>query len=170
MEDVAHQKLNYKRLAYCVLRDALGFYLGIPLFLVTCEDTRADAVKFFVEQKCSLYTTRSGKTPTEAQIKQYTQNVEKRMERRLQELLDDFSYAESVLFEDNIWLNLVDYDPSFYRNFLERLTDVEVLEMAIVPSWVTSDYDLGRKFIKDSLSIVPSDAYERPKGKLTYTT
>lgn len=124
------QHFNYQRLAYTVLRDAVGFYFGIPEFFEQNSD-RAKAIKTIID---------TGKTPEEA---------EKIIAKRTKELQDDFSHCCVLLKSDNIWYQLLGVNPDFFYQYLQGLSAEERQNLAVVPKWTTQDYSLGRSYISD---------------------
>lgn len=127
---MSNQCFNYKRLAYTVLRDAIGFYFGIPEFFEQNSD----------KTKAVQLITDTGKTHEEA---------EKIIQKRTKELQDDFNHCCVLLKHDNIWYQMLGVNPEFFYNYLQTLTKEERLGLAVVPKWMTQDYSLGRPYIND---------------------
>jgi hypothetical protein len=126
------QCLNYQRLAYTVLRDAAGFYLGIPEFFIQNADKDV-AIKSITD---------TGKTEEEAQ---------KIIAKRIKELEDDFKDCFTLLTSDNIWYQLLGLNPENFYNYLQNLSAEDKADLAVVPKWTTQDYSLGRPYISDKL-------------------
>lgn len=124
--------LNYQRLAYTVLRDATGFYFGIPMFFEQNSD-KTVAIKSITD---------TGKTPDEA---------EKIIYKRTKELEEDFKHCYELINSDNIWYQLLGLTPESFYNYLQNLPAEERRQLAVVPKWTTQDYSLGRPYINDKL-------------------
>lgn len=127
---MSKSRFNYQRLAYTVLRDAVGFYFGIPEFFEQNSD-RQESIQAIID---------TGKTEEEA---------EKILVKRTKELQDDFSHCCILLKTDNIWYQLLDLNPEFFYNYLQGLSKEEKASLAVVPKWITQDYSLGRPYISD---------------------
>lgn len=124
------QCFNYQRLAFVVLRDAVGFYFGIPEFFTQNAD-KAEAIKFI---------TGTGKTEEAA---------EKIIAKRTKELEEDFEHCCELIKSDNIWYQLLGLSPEVFYNYLQNLSPEERRELAVIPKWTTQDYSLGRPYIND---------------------
>lgn len=123
------EKQRYKYLAYVVIRDALGFYLGINKFF---QDLDVDAV---VQDKIS-----NGLSDADAR---------QHIKHRLKGLQQDLEHAQQTLFTPNIWLMWLNLHPSYVKEYVEKLTDDEKEVLAVVPTWKTRDHSLRRPYLVD---------------------
>jgi hypothetical protein len=128
------QKSHYQKLAWIVIRDAVGFYFGIQEFF-DANNNLTEAVDFLVKQ---------GKTKDEAR---------KIVLSRMKELTEDFEHCKEILSTDNIWHQLLDQDPEVFFQYLNTLSTDERRELAVVPRWTTRDYFLGRPYLNDKFGI-----------------
>lgn len=127
---MSNQCFNYQKLAYIVIRDAVGFYFGIPEFFAQNSD-KEQAIDSIVS---------TGKTQEEA---------EKIVNKRTKELQEDFNYCYELLKSDNIWYQLVGLNPEAFYTYLQSLSVEERQKLAVIPKWTTQDYSLGRPYIND---------------------
>lgn len=139
------ESLRYKYLAYYVLRDAIGFFYGIPKFL---ESLDRDAV---IESK--LQKKIKDKQVSEQQIIKYRSLIEKSVDKRIKYLEEDYVHCQDVLFKDNVWLQLLDIDPEFFKVYLNKLPKEISDELAIVPSWTVRDHSLKRSYYERDYSL-----------------
>ncbi len=145
------QRLRYRYLAYRTIRDALGFYLGIPKFLADVNVDEVVNQKF--THRLSILEKKKGRKLTDKEATRSKRTIEKTVLNRISLLNQDYLYCEDVLFNDNLWLQLLDVDPEFFRNYLDRLTPSMKDELAVVPNWTTRDHSLGRPYITDKMSM-----------------
>lgn len=131
---MSKQCFNYQRLAYVVLRDAIGFYFGIPAFFEQNKD-KTTAINSIMD---------TGKTQEEA---------EKIILKRTKELQDDFNHCCVLLKSDNVWYQLLGVNPEFFYNYLQGLSEDERRDLAVIPKWTTQDYSLGRPYINDKFTL-----------------
>lgn len=131
------QKSHYQRLAFMVLRDAIGFYFGIPEFFDLNSDVNS-AINTLIT---------SGKTKEEAI---------KIIDKRIKDLKEDYKHCEEILSTNNIWYELLELDAEIFFNYINTLSSSEKQELAVIPKWTTQDYSLGRPYINDKFS-----TYER---------
>lgn len=131
-------RLRYKYVAYLVIRDAIGFYFGIPKFMKTL-DTEA-VINYKVAERTK------GKDLTERQLEKHSRLVTKSVKARVAYLEDDLEHCREVLFTDNIWMQLLDLDVEFFKSYLDKLPPTITDELAIVPNWTTRDDSLSRPY------------------------
>ena len=151
-EDIKRQQLFYRYFAYRVIRDALGFYLGIPTFLSSSEATYKDAFETLLTKKTERYISVKGKPPGDAQIKAFSKSIKKKLAKRLSSIEEDYKECELILLENNIWLDLLGLDEDFFPRFICRLSGESVEELSVVPNWLTPDISLGRSYINDNFA------------------
>lgn len=132
-------KLRYRYLAYFVVRDAIGFYFGIPKFMDSIDRDKVIAER--LEQKIA------GRDVPEEKVCRYRELIEKSVDNRISHLAEDFQHCEDVLFNDNIWLQLLDIDCEFFKSYLHKLSTSTTDELAIVPNWTTRDDSLSRPYL-----------------------
>lgn len=138
--------LRYRYLAFLTIRDSIGFYLGIPKFIESVD------IPEIIEEK--LQEKLSTKlNPTDRQISKYRNSIAKSIEARLAYLLDDYKSCEDVLFNDNIWLQLLDLDPTFMKSYINKLSSDMKEELAVVPSWTIRDDSLRRPYLNNDRPI-----------------
>lgn len=143
MSNISRQRQRYQRLAYSVVRDAIGFKFGIPIFLKDNLD-RTPAKEYLISLKI-----REGTEITDKVISL----IEEKIEARLNDLEEDLSHCEELLGTDNVWLQLLDLTPESLQLYLANLTEEEKIELALIPKWTTLDCALGRTFINDEFSL-----------------
>lgn len=132
-------ELKYRLLAYIVVRDALAFYVGIPEFLQSFD--RLAIIEDRVRAK-----QQANPGITEAKLARYRKFTTKAVDRRIADLEADFTYCQTVLFEDNHWLQLLNLDPSVVKRLLSQ-TSADILKgLAVVPNWRDSDEELRRPY------------------------
>lgn len=154
-ENLTSQKQRYKYLAYCVVRDAIGFYLGIPQFLHENKDTTKACNYVF---KCKIKTRKTPLTEKDVEaLKQWSENT---VSARIKELEEDFEHCIELLTTNNIWLQLLDTTPEVLIKQINSLTELERETLAIVPKWTTQDHALGRPFINDDFRLLDERADE----------
>ena len=147
----ARLKLHYKRLAYSVIRDAIGFYFGIPQFLKEAEETWQQAFETKLRSKLDYHQKRTGREVTEAELEAYRAWVRRSMHNRILELTEDYEHCKDVLFNNNTWLELLEIDPRQLELRINLIDQETQDELAVVPTWTTSDYSLGRSYISDKI-------------------
>jgi hypothetical protein len=145
------QKLRYRYFAYCVVRDAIGFYFGIPKFLQTVDFNTVVSEK--VKAKVAEAEAELGRKPSSKELGRYRRSVEKSVKSRIRELEEDFEHCKLVLFEDNLWLNHLDLDVEFFKTYLPKLSEDVKNQLAVVPSWTTRDHSLGRPYLVDNKNV-----------------
>jgi hypothetical protein len=150
-QSVYIQHLRYKYLAYCVIRDAIGFYFGIPKLFNQCPFE--DAVSELSNQKITGLEQAKGRKLTDSEVDKCVRLTEKMMAGRLEELTEDYLYSKDVLFNDNLWLQLLDLNGSFFRDYLDSLSIDLKDELAVIPKWNTRDHSLGRPYINDDFNL-----------------
>lgn len=148
------QNLRYKRLAYCVIRDAIAFYFGIPKLFKDNDYT--GAVDDLIVAKISSLEKAKNRPLTEKEVAKCKRLTEKIMAVRLKELTTDYDQCKEVLFEDNLWLQLLDLKADFFKNFLDTLPQETKDELAVIPKWTTRDHSLGRPYINDNFELTSS--------------
>ncbi len=144
------QKLRYRYLAYCTIRDAVGFYFGIPKFLANVNQVAVIEEQF--QKRTKFLETKKARELTPEEAKRCRRSVEKTVLDRIALLQDDFLNCKDVLFTDNIWLQLLDLSPEFLQTYLCGLQPSVRDELAVVPNWTTRDHSLGRPYIGDKMS------------------
>ncbi len=144
------ERQHYRYLAYIVLRDALAFYLGIPKFL------NEENIKLVYEKalstKLSNVEKTKGRQLSSSEINKYTKSVARSFQKKIKELKNDYKHCEEVLFLDNLWLQSLDIDPEFLREYVNKLTDQAKNNLAVVPRWGVNDFALSRNYINDNFS------------------
>ncbi len=132
------QQLGYKYLAYIVLRDALAFYFGIPIFLesINQEELVNEQIQRRIKQK----------NLTDKQILRQRKLINQSITRRINLLKEDHKHAEELLFTSNFWLDWLDIDPEFFKSYLPNLSDKTIAELAIIPNWDFRDEELRRPY------------------------
>lgn len=145
------QKRRYQYLAYIVLRDAIGFYFGIPQFL--SEDNLDDVFVKALQEKLKEIKAEKGRNPTPKEINRSIRLVKRSLNARIKELEDDFANCEDVLFNKNIWLELLDLNEDFFRTYLPKLDDKIKADLAVIPKHGTRDHSLGRTYINDNFNL-----------------
>jgi hypothetical protein len=145
------QQKRYKYLAYIVVRDAIGFYFGIPEFLL--EDNLEDVFVRAVEEKIKELKKEKGRNLTSREFNRCLISVKRALNARIKELEEDFNNCQDVLFEDNLWLQLLDLDAMFFREYLPKLSTHIKKELAVIPKWGTRDHSLGRTYINDNFNL-----------------
>jgi len=145
------QHLRYRYLAYCVIRDAIGFYFGIPKLFE--QSNFSVALKEFTDQKINELQKSKNRPLEQKEIDKCTKVTEKLMASRLKELTTDYENCQDVLFTDNLWLQLLDLDSEFFKNYLPKLSSELIDELAVVPKWHTRDHSLGRPYINDNFDL-----------------
>jgi hypothetical protein len=114
------QKLRYRYFAYSVIRDAIGFYFGIPKFLQTVDFN--EVVRMRLADKVALREGVVGRALSDKEKTRYRKSIEKSVRSRIYELEEDYRFCEEVLFEDNIWLQHLDLDVEFFKHYLPKLS------------------------------------------------
>lgn len=142
------QKLRYKYFAYCVVRDAIGFYFGIPKFLQDVDFN--EVVRQRLTERTEARENVIGRLLSDKEKAKYRKSIEKSVRTRIYDLEEDYRFCEQVLFEDNIWLQHLDLDPNFFKNYLPSLPDTTKDQLAVVPNWTTRDHSLGRPYLVDN--------------------
>lgn len=132
------QHLGYKYLAYVVIRDSIGFYFGIPIFLESFNQEE------LVNQKLQDRIKR--KNLTQKQILRHRQTINQSVARRINCLKEDLAHTEELLFTRNVWLEWLDIDPEFFQTYLPNLPDKVIAELAIIPNWDFRDEELRRPY------------------------
>jgi len=145
------QKLRYQYFAYCVIRDALGFYFGIPQFLQTVDFNKvvSDRLALKIKDREDVV----GRPLSDKEKARYRKSIERSVRTRIYELEEDYRYAEAVLFEDNIWLQHLDLDVEFFKHYLPKLAPEHKTQLAVVPNWTTRDHSLGRAYLVDNRNV-----------------
>lgn len=144
------QKQRYKYLAYIVIRDAIGFYFGIPKFL---EQKNLESVlRKAVTEKVMALKNEKGRELTQKEVTQCVRSVRRQLISRIRELESDFDCCQQVLFEDNLWLQLLDVNETFFASYLPKLNDKTKDMLAVVPKLKTRDHSLGRPYINDNFN------------------
>jgi hypothetical protein len=156
MLDLEQLRQKYRYFAFIVVRDAIGFYLGIPKFLEE-ENLRLVKDKALAE-KLNKAKRSKNRELSPCEIEKCIKVVNKSVEFRIKELKEDFEYCESILFEDNLWLAHLNLNPEFLKTYLDRLDLDTKSELAVVPKWGINDHSLGRSYINDNFS----SRYEKP--------
>lgn len=128
---------RYQRLAYCVVRDAIGFYLGIPHFFE--DNTNHEEILTYLS---SLYPDKD------------EEYLEAKIKSRILELQEDYEYSRLLLSENNLWFEILDITPDIIQEYLNKLTTVERRKLAIIPRWATQDYSLGRPHINNNFDFL----------------
>lgn len=144
------QQLRYRYLAYCVIRDAIGFYYGIPKFFNACN-TEEVHTKMISDKIESLQTLKS-KELNEKERAKCELSVRRTIDKRIKELEEDYNNCVDVLFGDNIWLQLLDVKGEYLKHYLDTLPENMKDELAVVPKWATRDHSLGRSYINDDFT------------------
>lgn len=145
------EKLKYKRLAYCVVRDAIGFYFGIQKFFEL--NNPKDAYTKIVQSRLEIIEREKGRKPTEREILKCKKFVRRLINARIKELKIDYVYTKQVLFTDNLWTEHLDINADYFRSYLENLPQNEKDALAVVPKWTTYDHSLGRPYINDNFDM-----------------
>jgi hypothetical protein len=127
-------QIRYKYLAYIVVRDAIGFYFGIPKFLNSFDPEQV--VEDRVNEKKS--------TPSKDARRQKL--ITRMVQNRMNVLMDDYRHSCEILFEDNLWLQLLDIEPDFFKNYLDKLPEEAKDKLAVVPTWRDRDEELRRPY------------------------
>ncbi len=141
--EIKKLRQGYQRLAYNVIRDAIGFFFGIPKFLAENKD-RSIAYNYFLGLKLD-----DGEIPS-TKLKK---DIEEKIDCRIQDLEEDLEDCKTLLFDDNIWYQVLNLTPETFVRYLNSLSEEEMSELAIVPKWTTQDCSLGRPHITDSFSL-----------------
>lgn len=94
---------------------------------------------------------------TDKEIKRCSNIVNRSIQNRLKELTMDYEYCEDVLFNDNIWLQLLDVNGEFLKSYLNKLPQETKDQLAVVPKWNTRDHSLGRAYINDDFNYSVAD-------------
>lgn len=144
------QNLRYKYLAFSVIRDAIGFYLGIPKFLAKPTD---EVYQSRLKSKIELREKKLQRPLTNKELARCELIVSNGIESRISQLKIDLLDCEDVLFHDNHWLQLLNLDAGFIRSYLNKLSQATKDELAIVPNWTTKDHSLGRPYITDERDV-----------------
>jgi hypothetical protein len=145
------QNLRYKRFAYCIIRDAIAFYFGIPKLFA--ENDYIKALDSLIAEKLSNLEKAKKRPLTEREINKCKRLTERLMASRLEELTTDFNHCKDVLFKDNVWLQLLDVNAEVFKTFLDTLPEHTKDELAVVPKWSTRDHSLGRPYINDNFKL-----------------
>lgn len=138
---------RYRYLAYLVVRDAIGFYFGIPKFLGSFD--REAAVGQFFERNLRALERRKSRPLARQEIERCRRAAERAVTERIALLEEDLKHCREVLFSDNIWLDHLNLDCQFLKLYLGRLPEEVQEELAVVPNWSTRDHSLGRSYIND---------------------
>lgn len=138
--------LKYKYFAYMNVRDAIGFYLGIPIFLKTIN--QEELIEERLKQKLAKNPNYS-----EADILKYKKLITKSLQNRIKNLEDDYEYCKTVLFTDSLWLQWLDLDSNFFKTYLDRLPEHIVAKLAVIPSWTIRDDDLSRPYLNSDRNV-----------------
>lgn len=148
------QKQRYKFFAYKVIRDAIGFYFGIPKFFK--ENDIRDEYKSQVACKLESIERNKGRKPTDREVAKCQRIVLRALNERIAELKTDFAYSKDVLFnnDDNIWLQHLELNGEFFKSYLDGLPEDTKDELAVIPKWSTRDHSLGRSYINDDFGVV----------------
>jgi len=145
---VKAQRQHYRYLAYCVIRDAIGFYFGIPKFL---ESYNFDEVfDLLYKNKVKLLQKKKNRLLTEDEELKCRVSVDKQILKRRTELIEDLIYCEAILFTDNHWLELLDVNSEFLEKYLSSLSEESKEQLAVIPRWTTRDHALSRPYINDT--------------------
>lgn len=140
------QALRYKRLAYLVVRDAIGFYLGIPKFF---ESVDVDsAVQWQIKIRSEKFATQAGRRPTELELLKIQKSANKFVSDRIQFLNEDFVHAKSTL-QSSIWVDYLGLPAGYLINYVDGLPENVKSDLAVVPNWTTRDHSLSRPYIND---------------------
>lgn len=134
--------LRYKYLAFLVVRDSISFYYGIPKFFETFDMEKSVDAK--VREKFS------NEDHTPKQKTRYRKLISKSIEKRVNYLKEDYEHCKQTLFEDNIWLQLLDIDPNFFKTYLNKLPPNLQNELAVVPKLSVRDDSLPRPYLINS--------------------
>lgn len=145
--EVYLQRLRYKYFAYIVVRDAIGFYFGIPKFKSSTD--LETVVHERLEKKIDLWQLKRKTVISDSERSKLEKSVRKKVNDRMQQLDADFIYCKQVLFEDNLWLQHLDLDPGFFKTYLPQLPDKMKDKLAVVPTWTRRDYALKRPYLVD---------------------
>lgn len=134
--------LRYKYLAFLVVRDSISFYYGIPKFFDT----------FNIEESVNAKVNErfGSEAHTDKQRNRYKKLISKSIEKRVNYLKDDYKHCKQTLFEDNIWLQLLDIDPEFFKTYLDKLPRKLQDELAVVPKLSVRDDSLPRPYLINS--------------------
>lgn len=131
--------LRYKCFAYFVIRDALGFYFGIPKFLSTCDLNQV------IEEK--LDKKIKNQTLSVEQINKHRRLITKSVQKRVDSLREDYQNCQDTLFTDNLWLQWLGIDPEFFKRYVKTVSVTAIEELAIVPTWNRRDDLLRRPYL-----------------------
>lgn len=144
------EQLRYKYLAYIVIRDALGFYFGIPQFL-----NNEHLTKVFdkaVAEKIRETKKEKSRDLTDKEIANCSRLIRRSLAARVKELKEDWIHSKEVLFEDNLWLEWLGLDKDFFIYYIGSLNTEAKDALAVVPKWKTRDHSLGRMYINDNFT------------------
>lgn len=145
------QRRRYQYFAYLVIRDAIGFYLGIPKFL---EDDDLNSVfETLYNQKIKALEKKKRRELTTDERFKCRLSVDKFIVKRRSELIEDFEHAKDVLFNDNMWLQWLDLNPEYLQKYLDSLPEESRERLAVIPGWTTRDHTLGRPYVNDSFQM-----------------
>lgn len=151
MNSLNLQKQRYRYLAYIVVRDAIGFYFGIPQFLA--EDNLDSVFVNALQEKLKEVRKEKGRSPTPKEVNRIIRLVKRSLNARVKELEEDFATCKDVLFNRNIWLELLDLNEDFFKVYLPNLDDKLKKDLSVVPKWGTRDHSLGRTYINDNFNL-----------------
>lgn len=140
------QQLGYKYLAFIVIRDAIGFYYGIPIFLESINQEE------LVNDRLQERTKRNNLTYK--QILRQRQSINQSITRRIANLKEDYKHTEELLFTENVWLDWLGIDPEFFKCYLPNLPEKTVAELAVVPSWDFRDEELRRPYQQSEYDVL----------------
>lgn len=138
--------LRYRYLAYFVIRDAIGFYFGIPKFMDSLNTDK------LINDRLKL-KLKDNPDADEKQIERYKRLIDKSVKSRVAYLSDDYEHCKDVLFNDNVWLQLLDIDTEFFQTYLNKLPQETKDELAIVPSWTIRDDSLRRPYLNSEKAV-----------------
>jgi hypothetical protein len=138
------QNNRYKLLAFLIIRDAIGFFFGIPKFF---ESLNIDEVI-----KNKLNDKIKDREITDKQKDKYRRLITKSVNARIAYLQEDYEFCKDVLFTKNIWLELLNIDPIFFETYLNKMSEKSIDELAIVPNWTMRDESLRRPYLNAELN------------------
>lgn len=138
---------RYKRLAYTVIRDAMAFYLGIPVFMENLAESRETELLRRFHRFTKLRASRGLAADPAMALR--TANIS--VNNRIKQLNTDYSYCEAILTEPNIWSDLLDLADGWWNVFLAKSSPDELARLRIVPTWSPEwDAQLSRPYLDDA--------------------